>query len=271
MTFRVRFHAGLMRMGLALALAGTGSAVLAEEAKEAKGPWQATLGAGVMQVPEYPGSDENRTQALPLVSVRYKRFFLGGAPGSGSPGGLGAYLFENDKWSLGAVVAPEGRDPRKESDDERLRGLGDIDASIRGGLFTSYRIGWLRLGASVLTDVGDKQGGTIANLDAEFTYRPFPKLILSGGPGVSWTDDEYMQTYFGITGEQAARSAFSQYTPASGVSTVRLSFGAQYLLGSNWFLGARVTAAQLQGDAADSPIVVEKNQNLYALFFGYRF
>jgi outer membrane scaffolding protein for murein synthesis (MipA/OmpV family) len=33
----------------------------------------------------------------------------------------------------------------------------------------------------------------------------------------------------------------------------------------------RATAAQLRGDAADSPIVVEKNQNLYALFFGYRF
>jgi MipA family protein len=273
MTFRIRFPAGVMRAGLALAFAGTGSsAVLADETKEENGPWQVTLGAGVMQLPEYPGSDEGRTQALPLVSVRYKRFFLGGAPGSGSPGGLGAYLYESDRWSLGAVIAPDGIDPREESDDERLRGLGDIDASVRAGLFTSYRItSWLRLGASALTDVGDKQQGTIANLDAEFTYRPFPKLLLSGGPGISWTDEEYMQTYFGITGEQAARSAFSPYTPAGGVSTVRLSFGAQYLLGSNWFLGARVTAAQLQGDAADSPIVVEKNQNLYALFFGYRF
>jgi outer membrane protein len=261
----------MFKGGLALALAVMGSAALADERKENEKSWQATLGAGVAQLPEYPGSDENRTQALPLVSARYKRFFLGGAPGSGSPGGLGAYLYESDKWSLGAVVSPDARDPRKESDDARLRGLGDIDSTVRAGLFTSYRMGWLTLKASALTDVADKDQGTIANLDAELTYRPFPKLVLSGGPGVSWSDKKYMQTFFGIDNEQAARSGLAPYTPGDGVNVVRLSFGAQYLLTPHWFLGARVTAARLQGDAADSAIVVEKNQNLYAMFFGYRF
>ena len=271
MIFTVQIFPRLTRVGLGLALTVWASTALADETKEEKRSFQATLGAGVVQMPEYPGSDENRTQALPLVSVRYKRFFLGGAPGSGSPGGLGAYLYESDRWTLGAVASPDARDPRKESDDERLRGLGDIDATVRAGLFTSYRIGWLKLSASAMTDVADKQPGTIANLDAEFTYRPFPKLILSGGPGVSWSDKKYVQTFFGVTGEQAARSGFAPYTPAGGVSVVRVSFGAQYLLTPHWFLGARATAARLQGDAANSPIVVEKNQNLYALFFGYRF
>ncbi len=267
MTFKIRFS----RAGLALALAAVGNAALADETQVEKSPWQATLGAGVALLPEYPGSDESRTQALPMVNLRYKRFFLGGAPGSGSPGGLGAYLYESDKWSLGAVVSPDARDPRRELDDERLRGLGDIDSTVRAGLFTSYRIGWLTPSASALTDVGDKQQGTIANFDAQLTYRPFPKLILTGGPGVSWSDAEYMQTFFGVTAQQAARSAFAPYTPGGGVSVVRLSFGAQYLLTTHWFVGARATAARLQGDAADSAIVVDKNQNLYALFVGYRF
>jgi outer membrane protein len=168
-------------------------------------------------------------------------------------------------------VSPDTRDPRKESDDARLRGLGDIDSTVRAGLFTSYRIGWLTLKASALTDVADNDQGTIANLDAELTYRPFPRLVLSGGPGVSWSDKKYTQTFFGINNEQAARSGFAPYLPGGGVNVVRLSFGAQYLLTPHWFLGAHVTAAQLQGDAADSAIVAEKNQNLYAMFFGYRF
>ena len=271
MIFKVGIVTRLTQVGLSLALTASATSALADETKQEKKSWQATLGAGVVQMPEYPGSDENRNQALPLISVRYKRFFLGGAPGSGSPGGLGAYLYESDRWSLGAVVSRDARAPRKESDDERLRGLGDVDATFRAGLFTSYHIGWLTLSASALTDVADNQQGMIANLDAELTYRPFPKLILSGGPGVSWSNEKYMQTFFGITGQQAARSSFAPYAPAGGVSVIRASLGAQYLLTPHWFLGARVTAAQLQGDAADSPIVVDKNQNLYALFVGYRF
>jgi hypothetical protein len=95
--------------------------------------------------------------------------------------------------------------------------------------------------------------------------------VLSAGPGVTFANQEYMQTFFGVTSAQATRSVLAPYTPASGVSFVNVSVGATYLLSSRWFLGAHATAARLQGDAADSPIIADKNQNLYALFFGYRF
>jgi outer membrane protein len=180
-------------------------------------------------------------------------------------------LYEGRSVRFGAVVSPDASEPREESDDVSLRGMGDIDSAVRAGLFSSYRAGWLTLSASAMTDVSDKQQGTTANIDAQFTYHPTAKLVLSGGPGVTWSDEEYMQTFFGVTGQQSARSGLAPYTPEAGVSIVRVSFGAQYLLTSQWSLGARVTAAQLQGDAADSPIVMEKNQNLYALFAGYRF
>lgn len=260
------------RTGMALVLAGATNVVAAQEdERPKKGPWEVTLGAGVANMPEYPGSEENETRGLPLVSVRYKRFFFGGAPGSGLPGGLGAYLHDGKSFRLGAVVSPDATEPREESDDVSLRGLGDIDSAVRAGLFSSYRVGWLTLSASAMTDVSDKQQGTTANIDAQFSYHPTAKLTLSGGPGVTWSDEEYTQTFFGVTGEQAARSGLAQYTPEAGVSAVRVSFGAQYLFMPQWFLGARITAAQLQGDAADSPIVMDKNQNLYALFVGYRF
>jgi outer membrane protein len=252
-------------------LAWCATATQADEKAKESGPWQVTLGAGVLNKPEYPGSKDYETRALPLISVRYKRVFLGGAPGSGSPGGLGVYLYDGESLKLGAVASPDTNDPREESDDVRLRGLGDIDSTTRAGLFTSYRIGWLTLSANAMTDIGDKQQGTIANVDAQVTYSPFPKLMLSAGPGVTWSDEEYMQTFFGISGDQAARSAFAQFTPESGVSAVRVSFSARYLLSSHWFLGTQITAAQLQGDAADSPITADENQNLYAVFFGYRF
>ncbi|HSX69455.1 MAG TPA: MipA/OmpV family protein [Pseudomonas sp.] len=258
---------------LALLIGTPTSALLAQEQEhEDASPWRISLGLGAMHAPEYLGSGESESNLLPLVSVRYKRFFLGGMPGSGLPGpGLGAYLYESDTFTLGAVLTSDLSDPREESDDERLRGLGDIEATTRTGLFGSYRADWLTLSASVLSDIGGHEQGTTVSLDAKATYRPLQRLQLSAGPGITWGSGDYMQTFFGIDQSQAAHSAYAPYEVGSGVSLLRFSVGAQYQLADRWALGGNLTAARLQGDAADSPIVEDRNQNSYALFLMYRF
>lgn len=269
---RMGFHRSwrVAQACFAVGLAFPASLAWADDAEEKRDPWQISLGAGVASLPEYPGSGSNETRVLPLVNVRYKRFFLGGAPGSGSPAGLGAYLYEDRSWNIGAVISGDVQDPRQESDGARLRGLGDIDGTVRAGLFASYRLGWLTLRGSALSDVAGKDQGTTASFDAEATFRPLPHLTLSAGPGITWGNERYMQTFFGVDADQAARSGFAQYTVGSGASLARLSFGAQYELTPQWSLGSRITAARLLGDAADSPIVEDKNQNTYALFVIYR-
>ena len=209
---------------------------------------------------------------MPIVNVRYGRFFLGGIPGGGAGGGLGAYLYESDSWSLGAAVTGEFDEIREESDDARLQGLGDIDGTIRAGFFASYEItSWLELRANALSDVGGKDQGVIASLDLEATYQPRPRLRLSAGVGGTWGSDEFAQTLYGVDAQQALRSGFAQYDAGSSASVVRVSLGAQYALTEKWSVGSRITAARLLGDAADSPIVEDENQNTYALFMMYRF
>lgn len=259
--------------GMVLVLSMAAGAASAEEAQESSSPWRVVLGAGVQSRPEYLGSDKEEVRPVPVINVQYGRFFLGGIPGGGGGlgGGLGAHLFQNKSWDFGAIVSGDLDKPREEADDPRLTGMGDIDGTVRAGLFASYKIGWLTLTTSALSDVGGKDQGTIAAFDAEAVYRPTPRLTLTAGPGVIWGDDKYMQTYFGVDADQAARSSFSQYTAGSGASLVRFTVGAQYELTRNWGIGARATAAQLQGDAKDSPIVADKNQNNFAVFFRYRF
>lgn len=268
----------LSRAGLTLVLVVPASAAFADEPapeKQAKErQWQVAVGAGVASLPEYPGSGKEEARVLPIVNVRYGRFFLGGVPGggSGAGGGVGAFLYEDSKWSFGAIVSGDLEKPREESDDARLRGMGDIDGTVRAGVFASYRVmSWLALRASALSDVAGNDQGTLASFDVEATYRPFPRLGLSAGPGVVWGDTDYSRTFFGVSAEQAGRSGFARYDAGSGASLVRFSVGAQYELTRQWSLGSRITAARLQGDAADSPIVEDKNQNTYALFVTYRF
>ncbi|WP_250462062.1 MipA/OmpV family protein [Microbulbifer litoralis] len=240
-----------------------------QEATPEESPWRVFLGAGVLSMPEFEGSDDQQTRVLPIINVRYKRFFLGGAPGI--QGGLGFYLFENDNWDLGAVVSPDVIGPREESDDARLRGLGDIEATTRAGVFGSYTADWLSLNASVLTDVGDNGQGTQVNLGATATYKVTPRFHLTASPEITWANDEYMQIFFGVNEQQAINSGYAPYEVDAGTSQMRLSLGTRYILTPRWGLGASITTTYLPDDAEDSPAVFEQNQYSYGLFVTYRF
>jgi len=236
--------------------------------------WDVALGAGVVSLPKYPGSKARRAEPLPLISVRYKRFFIGGVPGGGTPAGLGAYLFEDDRLKLGVALSGDVIKPRKESDDSRhLRGLGDINGTLRGSLFASYTLDWFTLRGNVSYDLQDHHNheGMLASLEAVARYSPTPRLSLTAGPEVTLANRTYMQTFFGIDALQSQRSGYAEFTPKAGVALIGLSVGAGYRLSSHWTLSAHVAAQRLQGDAARSVIVENKNQNVYALFSSYRF
>lgn len=261
-----RIRITLAGTGLAIAAASQGSAAFAADET-----WQVSVGGGVISRPEYPGAANNETQAVPIISATYGRFFIGSVPGAGSPPGVGMYLFRNERWRLGAAITGDLGKAREESDDERLRGLGDIDGTARGGLFASYTADRFTVRANVLSDIGGKNLGTLASLDLEARFVPMDGLVLSAGPGLTWADSEYTRTFFGINAEQSARSGLAVYDAKSGINSVRFSIGANYRLTPNWGLGARVTSAKLRNDAADSPITADKTQTTFGVFASYRF
>ena len=255
---------------LSFTLALPMSAALAAEGDA----WSITLGAGVASLPKYPGRSAKRVEPIPMIGIRYDRFFIGGVAGGGTPAGLGAYLYEDNHWKVGLSLGGDIIKPRKESDDSRhLRGLGDINSTIRGGGFASYTLGWFTLRGSALYDLEDHHNheGLLGSIEAIARYSPLARLTLTAGPGVTFGNQRYMQTFFGINALQSERSAYAPYTPKGGVALVGFSVGAEYELTSHWSLGARAAAERLQGDTGRSPIVENKNQNVYAMFAFYRF
>jgi outer membrane protein len=239
-------------------------------------PLQASLGAGVLSVPKYPGSDRRTTLFAPLVSLSYGRFFLGadresGGGGAGAAAGLGFSAYEAGGWRLGVLLGVDFRSPREEADDERLRGLGDIGKTVRAGVFANYAKDWLILRASTSSDVGGHHQGTLARFDALGRYTPFERLILSAGPGLTWANRQREQTFFGIDADQSARSGRPRYSAGSGIESLRFSVAARYLIDRKWSAAATFSAARLQGDAAASPITQRRSQNIFGVFASYRF
>lgn len=233
--------------------------------------WQFTVGAGVVSSPEYPGAADNKTKAVPVIGATYGRYFLGSVPGTGVPLGIGAYLYQDPQWRVGVAIGSGLGKAREESDDPRLRGLGNIDSTARGSVFASYTGGWYALRANVTTDIGGKDQGTLASMDLEARYAATPSLMLTAGPGFTWADNEYTRTFFAIDAAQSARSGLARYEAKSGINSVRFSLGANYRLTPNWSLSTRVTASELRGDAAKSPVTADKSQTSVGLFAAYRF
>jgi outer membrane protein len=204
-----------------------------------------------------------------MVSINYGRYFIGAAPGGGAPAGIGAYLVRTEHFTFGLDVGGDFRKPRRASDDPILHGWGDIAGTARGGIFASYSLEWLSVRGSV--SAGGHHQGVIASLGVEAKYRPTPRLTLSIGPELTWVNEQYGKTFFGIDAAQSEIAGIAPYSVKSGINTLGAQVGARYALTQHWSLAAHVSYGRLQGDAANSPVTTDKTQRVYGAFILYRF
>ncbi len=241
---------------------------------EYQSDWGFSLGAGVGYVPEYQGSDKYEAVAFPTFEITWRDTI------AFSGEGLSATIYERDSFSFSATLGYGGG--REESDSDYLKGLGDIEDGTILALSAE-----LDLGASVAAtaDVQKFMGGskgTVVSLGVQSAIplgaghglRASPSqvgMMLIGGLSVDWADDDYNQSFFGVSSTQSAASGLRQYTAESGLNSVNAEVGFIKPLGGNWGLTGMVQYSQLLGDAADSPIVKSKNNYSAVLAVGYSF
>lgn len=233
--------------------------------------WRFTLGAGVVSMPRFPGSSRRKTEGFPTIGASRGKLFIGANPDAGALLSLGGYFVRNADWRVGVAVTYDFIEPRDESDDAHLRGLGDIDRTTHAEVFAIYTHDWASLRGSVTSDIGGNSRGAVATLDLTGRYQPDPSWVFTAGPGLSWGSSQYSRAYFGVTPQQSANSVLPVHDPGSGLYTLRFSLAGAYRPTAHWNFGGAATAAWLQGDASDSPITQKKNQMTYTFFANYLF
>jgi len=258
-------------LGLSESLFSTGAPEVTQAPAANASPWHFSVGAGVVNMPKFPGASGTKWEVLPVVSANYDRFFIGANPDAASALALGAYLYRDSNWRVGAAITYDFIQPRSESDDSRLRGLGDVKRTAHAELFGVYTYDFISARASVLTDIAGKDRGTVATFDLLARYQPIPQLTLSAGPGLTWASSKYNETYFGVNSEQSARSGLPTFSAGSGLNQLRFSLNGAYRIAPRWNVGASVSFAWLRGDATDSPITEKTSQITYGLFCNYLF
>ncbi|WP_322032230.1 MipA/OmpV family protein [Paraburkholderia sp. J76] len=143
-------------------------------------------GYGVVNMPKFPVASGTKWEAVPLVSASYDRFFIGANPDAASLVSLGAYLYRDANWRVGVALTYDFIEPRSESDDARLNGLGDIKRTAHAELFGVYSRQFIAARASVLTDIAGNDRGAVITFDVLAKYEPLAGLTLTAGPGFTW-------------------------------------------------------------------------------------
>ena len=235
-----------------------------------------SLGGGVLVKPKYEGSDEHEVIGFPLIIPRFSsndETTFGQFRRRVSFKGIDDIRFRAIEWKnleLGPVAGY--RSGRDQDDAPRLGGLGDIDDGLVVGGYAGVRVSNLLFDASATTQVTGEDSGVILRFGAEAIHDLSPELQLRTRIGTTWADDNYTQTFFGITAVQAARSTamLTEYDTDAGFKDVFIDLNARYDLSDRWLLQIGGRYARLIGDAADSPIIDTEDQFSGQFAIGYK-
>jgi outer membrane protein len=75
------------------------------------------------------------------------------------------------------------------------------------------------------------------------------------GVHLTWADDDFMDTYFGVSRKDSARSGLPQYTASSGFKDTGLALTGTYQFNQKWGMLGNVSWTRMINDAEDSPLV----------------
>ena len=217
------------------------------------------VGLGVGFTPEFSGAKDDIVGVAPGLRYQFSgyRYVEWWGPVAD------INLIDSPNWQAGPML--DYRFGRSDVKDPVVDSLSDIDGTVEGGAFASYSylntdgVPWrLRLGVSVMTDLGDRYDGLSSTAWGSF-WMPLSQTVFVGvGGGASFGSSSFMQTYYGITPADAVASGLPAYSPGGGVRNYFLWPAVIWQFDKNWAAGGMLFYQRLAGDAADSPIVRER-------------
>jgi outer membrane protein len=225
--------------------------------------WEGAIGLLMSHRPAFSGSDGAVTKLNPGFFLRRGRFSITNASGFATrraedvSRGLGIDLLQSAR--VKANVGLRWDNGRRENSADALRGLGDIrpTARARFSMTASLTPAW-RLGLAMSTDLFGRGGGYIGDVSLAREWRVLPKTVLGTAVSLSYAGDRYLQTWYGITPEQSARTGRPEFQPAAGLRDVSASVGFRSDLSRDWLLIGGIGTSRLLGDAARSPLTTSR-------------
>ncbi len=252
-----------------LPLAMAPAAVQAQPQRPLQGPSDApdssgdhiVVGVGGLYAPAYQGADDYRFQPLPMVDVKWGRFFVN------LQDGIGANLFDSEHVTVGAGLTPVGGYRAKDAPD----GIGKLSLGLGGRGFVKLRQGGFEATLGATKVITGNTEGVIADASLAYRVTASDKLMLIPSIGTTWGNRKHNNRYFGVTAEQSAASGLPQYRAGSGLVDAKAELAVVYRLTDRVSLMTVGGVSSLLGDAKGSPIVYHKTRPYGIFAITYRF
>jgi len=233
-----------------------------------------SIGAAVAYLPTYAGSPNYYTALGPDLELTYRTQHWGHIDlgGNGAPG-LSWNFEQGSLWGGVLLGVDPGRKEEKPSvagqipGDERLRGMGTIKLRAQPGV----TVGYGPVGLTYLESIGHGGHSSQFNLALMQALPLSDRFTLSLSAGATWSDRNYMQTYFGVTAQQSAASGFAVYTPKAGLQRVDVGVGAEFKLSASLKLKTQLGGSRLCRIAERSPIVAKPTSGVVSVGLSYVF
>ena len=216
---------------------------------------QYSIGGGVGVKPDYEGSSDYELVPVPTGAAMFDNGMFVKLIGLN----LRANLLPSNFWRLGPMY--NYREERGDVENNRVDRMKDVsdahELGIWGGIDWE---GWFLL-FDVLADTGEAHEGWTAKLAGGYHWRISETFTFTMGASTTYADDDYMQTYFGVSGRDSARSGLDRYNADEDIKDVALDLGANWGFAQSWDLRGMLQVKQLVGDADDgSPVVDEGSE-----------
>jgi len=186
--------------------------------------------------------------------------------------GLEYEFIETDNFRAGAV----GNFRFERQTSSLVRGfkhIRNIDISLEGGGFAEYwPAQWLRTRAEV-RDSFVGANGYIADLSADVVAHPFnDRFTATAGPRISFADQQFMESYYGVSPSQAATAGLTSYHPSAGLRSFGAGTSLRYKWSDAWTTLGFVEYTHLANIAGQSPLIDDRGtQEQFTVGLGVKY
>ena len=219
-----------------------------------------SVGGGIGIAPDYEGSSDYQAVPVPFADIKFGNGMYVKLLGLN----LRANLIPSDLWRFGPVY--NYRAKRSDVENDQVDDMKSVSDANELGIFGGFEYNNWFVFLEFLGDTGEAYDGWYSTLKGGYNWIINNSWALSIGASTTYADDDYMQTYFGVTAGDAARSGLAPYDADSGIKDVAIDLAVNWTITQSWSAKGITSYTQLVGDADDdSPVVDEGSEGQ---FFG---
>lgn len=228
------------------------------------------LGANAYNTPTTAGSGRNSWGLKPVLAGRVGRWMVSTSSarslaGVDASGGVSTNLVQGARWTLGmGVRITQGRDS---GDDPLLSGMPDIGRSLALRASARYQLDprW-RLSGTLQQDLLHSQG--LRGSAGLGWSRPINGWVLDVNAGFGWASRSAMHTFFGVDAPYSSPTR-AAWQPQAGLEQWGWGASLTRALSPHWRVSASAGQSTLLGDAARSPLVLQRRGHMVQVGLAY--